>query len=556
MEKISEILVSKEPVPADYALALLYHVAMLLELEDNVARLSLDARITIVGDLSGQLSDLWAILNLNGLPSSQNRYVFNGGFTNSEGAGVFSREAPCECVLIIFALKLLYPKYVYFNRYNTSSETFPIHVCVSFFCAPTIFPFRMLNPFCAHRRGAAASRDMLSRGSFYRDCVLSYGLRAVDLFAEAFAALPLATLIEDKILVVHGGLPIDDNTNLKKLFSVDRFDQVPRQGGIMQELLWNQPKNQLIGSTPIKQKSASSGLVSHLFGPDVTRNFLQRCAFELVITSFALQQEGIASFHGGRILNVSSTSNLEGTAENCGCYLVLEPDFGNPSGPHRYIVSQFHSQPKARYAKFYERERIFRRAVLARLSLHISLNSKALKLHYDSLVRDRNGAARLLTLGELSAGLQSVLGLDISWGDVLSDLGVKQIEGRADYRQFLRCFQPQFPVLSALDTVDEEQNEQELNKDSGAYTLQKKSKKERLQELLYQLFFHHVELEALCRFVDFSGEGWMSVQDLESCMLGQLNVVAHSQFLLATSSPAKQTEHGKYTANLRMCAKH
>lgn len=36
--------------------------------------------MTVVGDIHGQLQDLFSIFTINGLPCPQNRYLFNGDF--------------------------------------------------------------------------------------------------------------------------------------------------------------------------------------------------------------------------------------------------------------------------------------------------------------------------------------------------------------------------------------------------------------------------------------------------------------------------------------------
>jgi len=88
---------------------LLRRVKGVLRAQPNCVSLTVATRLTIVGDLHGQLDDLFAIFKLNGLPSPRNAYIFNGDFVDR---GQYS----CECVLVLLAFKLLYPKSMHLNR--------------------------------------------------------------------------------------------------------------------------------------------------------------------------------------------------------------------------------------------------------------------------------------------------------------------------------------------------------------------------------------------------------------------------------------------------------
>ena len=62
-----------------------------------------------------QFYDLLNIFKLNGLPSPENPYLFNGDFVDR---GSFS----VECIFVLFGFKLLYPDRFFMSRGNHESE--------------------------------------------------------------------------------------------------------------------------------------------------------------------------------------------------------------------------------------------------------------------------------------------------------------------------------------------------------------------------------------------------------------------------------------------------
>lgn len=140
------------------------------------------------------------------------------------------------------------------------------------------------------------------------------------LFSEVFNALPLAHLINRKVLVMHGGIPASRPCKLQELVEIDRFRQPPDDGPFT-ELLWNDPgpahKN---GLHPSKRG------IGYEFGPDLSERFCRDNALEYVIRSHEVKMEGYEVAHNGRIVTIFSAPNYCDQMANKGAYIRLYGD--------------------------------------------------------------------------------------------------------------------------------------------------------------------------------------------------------------------------------------
>ncbi|KAF2722152.1 putative Serine/threonine protein phosphatase 5, partial [Polychaeton citri CBS 116435] len=235
-------------------------------------------KLTVCGDTHGQYFDLLEIFRLNGFPSETHAYLFNGDFVDR---GSWS----CEIALLLYAYKWLYPQQLYLNRGNHETD------------------------------------DMNRMYGFEGECKAKYSERVFKLFSESFSALPLATLIGEKYLVLHGGLFSDDNTSLDDIRKLNRHNQrQPGQAGLMMEMLWTDPQT-APGRGPSKRG------VGLQFGPDVTKRFCEKNGLEAVIRSHEVRMEGYEVEHDGRCITVFSAPKYCDSTENKGAYINVESDY-------------------------------------------------------------------------------------------------------------------------------------------------------------------------------------------------------------------------------------
>jgi len=141
------------------------------------------------------------------------------------------------------------------------------------------------------------------------------------LFSESFPALPLATLVGKKYLVLHGGLFSDDKITLDDIRKLNRHNQrQPGQSGLMMEMLWTDPQ-------PEPGRGPSKRGVGMQFGPDVTKRFCENNGLEAIIRSHEVRMEGYEEEHGGKCITVFSAPKYCDSTENKGAYIDISPDY-------------------------------------------------------------------------------------------------------------------------------------------------------------------------------------------------------------------------------------
>ncbi|KAL1932684.1 hypothetical protein VTP01DRAFT_8362 [Rhizomucor pusillus] len=236
-----------------------------------------DGKLTVCGDVHGQFYDFINIFETNGYPDENHSYLFNGDFVDR---GSFS----VEVILTLFAYKWLYPERLYLARGNHETD------------------------------------NMNKVYGFEGEVKAKFSEMMFKLFSETFNALPLAHVIQNKILVVHGGLFSRDDVTLDDIRKIDRLaTRQPGTEGLMCELLWSDPQ-------PEPGRGASKRGVGIQFGPDVTKNFLERNNLDMLIRSHEVKENGYVIEHDGKCVTVFSAPNYCDTVGNKGALINITPD--------------------------------------------------------------------------------------------------------------------------------------------------------------------------------------------------------------------------------------
>ncbi|KAL0218292.1 hypothetical protein RCL1_009140 [Eukaryota sp. TZLM3-RCL] len=236
-------------------------------------------RVVLVGDIHGQFYDLYHIFESLGFPSEDRLYVFNGDWVDR---GRYSVES----VLSIFLLFLCHPTRVYLNRGNHESR------------------------WCTCDYG------------FSKELIDKYALCYKPLYNEfhlTFVQLPLMTVVNDSIAVVHGGLPANAGTlTLEEINKENRVSEIFIKGSLIESLLWSDP-----GPT-LGYKPSFRGFGVE-FGPDLTCEFLKLNNLDRIFRSHEIANGGYTSLHNDRLVTVFSCPNYQ-DLNNLGAVVVLTVD--------------------------------------------------------------------------------------------------------------------------------------------------------------------------------------------------------------------------------------
>ncbi|KAJ3005004.1 Serine/threonine-protein phosphatase 4 catalytic subunit [Thoreauomyces humboldtii] len=238
--------------------------------ESNVQ--SVDAPVTICGDIHGQFYDLKELFTVGG-ECPQTNYLFMGDFVDR---GYYS----VETFLLLLALKVRYPDRI------------------------TLI------------RGNHESRQITQVYGFYDECLRKYGSVNVWRFCcEIFDFLSLSAIIDDKIFCVHGGLSPGIQT-LDQIRSIDRKQEVPHDGP-MCDLLWSDPEE--IDGWGLSPRGAG-----YLFGGDVVAEFVHANHLELIARAHQLVMEGYKTMFKNTVVTVWSAPNYCYRCGNVAAILELD----------------------------------------------------------------------------------------------------------------------------------------------------------------------------------------------------------------------------------------
>ncbi|XP_037013395.2 serine/threonine-protein phosphatase with EF-hands 1 [Artibeus jamaicensis] len=434
-----EAFKKQQVLHASYVLEILFETKEALMQLPNLTRIRTypTKEITICGDLHGKLDDLLLIFSKNGIPSSSNPYVFNGDFVDRGKNSV-------EVLMILCVGFLLYGDDMCLNRGN--HEDFLMNMRYGF------------------------TKEILSKYKIHGEKILKF-------LEDVFAWLPIGTIIDEEILIVHGG--ISDSTDLVLLNNIERnklksvlmppvpLDRSnttdvkrhrgrPMPLGVRMEgspsqyltkyeweqvtdILWSDPREKR-GCYPNTCRGGGC-----YFGPDVTNRFLRKHRLKLLIRSHECKPEGYELCHDGKVITVFSASNYYEEGSNRGAYIRVG---------YRSTLQFFQYQvTKATcLSPLYRRVHTIERSAIKILKERMIARKTDLINVFQLQDREKTGK---ISMGQWAFSMETVLGLKLPWRSLSSHLVITDQEGNVDYMSCFNDMHIQKPVKEVQSALIE-----------------------------------------------------------------------------------------------------
>ena len=266
-------LISESNLLSEEELKYLCNKSMEIFMQES-SFLELTAPIIICGDIHGQYRDLIRLFDFGGTPQKK-QYLFLGDYVDRGKNSI-------ECISLLLAYKVKYPKNIFLLRGNHESE-------------------------------------MINRTyGFYDECKRRYNLRVWKIFSDCFNWLPISAIVNERILCMHGGLSpeLHELNNIKQIV---RPTEVPDEG-LLCDLLWSDPESDA------KDWAPNNRGISVLFNEKLIEKAIDELNIDLICRAHQVVENGYEFFAQRKLVTVFSAPNYCGEFDNHGAFMTVNKD--------------------------------------------------------------------------------------------------------------------------------------------------------------------------------------------------------------------------------------
>ena len=248
-----------------------------VRIHDFLVIIPRDSIIAVIGDIHGDLLSFRYILN-----TIFNQDILKRGYVVFLGDYVDRGPYSVEVFLSLAKLRILYPERIFLLRGNHE----PPYDLMPY---PHDLPYQIVRKFG------------------------SRGKKIYEEFMKVFNELYIATIVEGRLLMVHGGVPV----SMDKVEDIALAPRLHPNKPYLEEILWNDPTEDTDTWTYSPRGAGK------LFGKAVTFKALQVLGVRAIVRGHEPCPTGYKFNHNGRVLTLFSRKGAPYFNEK-GAFLILD----------------------------------------------------------------------------------------------------------------------------------------------------------------------------------------------------------------------------------------
>ena len=276
---------------------LIDEVTKIISTENSLIKIRSPCKI--FGNINGIYTDLMRYFESYGNPSDniQNgdinvmQYIFLGDFCDRGNLSL-------EVILLLFALKIKYPNFIYLIRGHHEDII--------------INEFYGLGDECKEK----LKEDIQAKDSVFKR------------INRAFNYLPFGVLVDNNILCIHGGLgssikSLEDISNIPRPTQIYQDPENLTQLHILDLLYseFDEDEDDLYNINSLRDKNKKGFIVN--YGKKILDEFCEKNNINLIIATHKFIKDGFCTYCDDKLLNIFSCTNYMDTGNNVGAMVII-----------------------------------------------------------------------------------------------------------------------------------------------------------------------------------------------------------------------------------------